>query len=48
MKAAKVADPHEIEMAFSPPAFQNNGIPGPVWNPQQLSAFEQQYAQISA
>jgi spermidine/putrescine transport system substrate-binding protein len=48
LKAHKVADPHEIEMAFSPPAFQNNGIPGPVWNAQQLVAFEQQYAQISA
>jgi spermidine/putrescine transport system substrate-binding protein len=48
LKTAKVAKPHEIEMAFSPPAFQNNAIPGPVWNPQQLVAFEQQYAQISA
>ena len=48
LKAAKVADPHEIEMAFSPAAFQNNGIPGPVWNPQQLVAFEQQYAQLTA
>ena len=28
--AAKVAQPHEIEMAFSPPAFQNNGIPAPT------------------
>jgi spermidine/putrescine transport system substrate-binding protein len=46
--AAKVAKAHEIEMAFSPPDFQNNGIPVPVWNPQQLQTIEQQFAQLTA
>jgi spermidine/putrescine transport system substrate-binding protein len=46
--AAKVAEPHEIAMAFSPPAFQNNGIPIPTWNRQQLAAIEQQFAQLTA
>jgi spermidine/putrescine transport system substrate-binding protein len=48
LQAAKVAKPHEIEMAFSPPAFQNNGIPTPTWNTQQLSLIEQEYAHLSA
>ena len=46
--AAKVAAPHEIAMAFSPPAFQNNGIPIPTWNRQQLAAIEQAFAQLTA
>ena len=46
--AAKVAKPHEIEMAFSPPDFQKNGIPFPSWNAQQLQTIEQPFAQRSA
>lgn len=46
--AAKVAAPHEIAMAYSPPAFQNNGIPIPTWNRQQLAAIEQAFAQLTA
>ena len=46
--AAKVAKPHEIEMAFSPPDFQNNGIPVPIWNSQQRQLIEQEFAQLTA
>ncbi len=46
--AAKVAEPHEIAMAFSPAAFQNNGVPIPTWNRQQLAAIEQEFAQLTA
>jgi spermidine/putrescine transport system substrate-binding protein len=46
--AAKVADPHEIEMAFSPPAFQENGIPVPFWNTQQLTWMEREFAQLTS
>lgn len=46
--AAKVAAPHEIEMAFSPPAFQNNGIPVPTWNSQQLTWIEQEFTQLTS
>lgn len=48
LKAAKVAEPHEIEMAFSPPAFQQNGIPVPFWNTQQLTWIEREFAQLTA
>jgi spermidine/putrescine transport system substrate-binding protein len=48
LMAEKVAAPHEIEMAFSPPAFQNNGTPIPTWNRQQLAAIEQEFAQLTA
>jgi spermidine/putrescine transport system substrate-binding protein len=48
LMAAKVAKPHEIEMAFSPPDFQRNGIPIPSWNAQQLQTIEQQFAQLTA
>ena len=48
LKAAKVAKPQEIEMAFSPPAFQNNGIPIPTWNTQQRAWIEQAFAQLTA
>ena len=48
LKAAKVAKPHEIEMAFSPPDFQKNGIPIPSWNTQQLQTIEQQFTQLTA
>jgi spermidine/putrescine transport system substrate-binding protein len=47
LKAAKVAEPHEIEMAFSPPAFQQNGIPVPFWNTQQLTWIEREFAQLT-
>jgi spermidine/putrescine transport system substrate-binding protein len=46
--AAKVAKPHEIEMAFSPPDFQNNGIPIPTWNNQQRVLIEQAFVQLTA
>src|SRR5262249_36592044 len=46
--AAKVAAPHEIKMAFSPPDFQNNGTPVPIWNNQQLRYIEQEWAQLTA
>jgi spermidine/putrescine transport system substrate-binding protein len=46
--AAKVAAPHEIKMAFSPPAFQNNGIPVPTWNTQQLSAIETAFTGLTS
>jgi spermidine/putrescine transport system substrate-binding protein len=48
LKAAKVAKPHEIEMAFSPPAFQDNGIPIPTWNSHQHVWIEQAFAQLTA
>jgi spermidine/putrescine transport system substrate-binding protein len=48
LKVAKVASPHEIEMAFSPPDFQNNGIPIPTWNTQQLTTIEQEFTKLSA
>jgi spermidine/putrescine transport system substrate-binding protein len=48
LAAAKVAAPHEIEMAFSPPDFQNNGIPVPTWNSGQLAAIEQAFTQLTA
>jgi spermidine/putrescine transport system substrate-binding protein len=48
LTTAKVAAPHEIEMAFSPPAFQNNGIPVPTWNSQQLTWIEQEFARLTA
>jgi spermidine/putrescine transport system substrate-binding protein len=48
LKAAKVADPHEIEMAFSPPTFQDNGIPVPFWNTQQLTWMEREFAQLTS
>src|SRR5262249_49801831 len=48
LKAAKVAKPHEIEMAFSPPDFQKNGIPIPSWNRQQLQTIEQEFTQLTA
>ena len=44
--AAKVAAPHEINMAFSPPAFQNNGIPVPTWNSHQLTWIERYEAAL--
>ena len=46
--AAKVAKPHEIAMAFSPPAFQNHGTPVPTWNSQQLTWIEQAFTQLTA
>lgn len=46
--AAKVGAPHEIAMAFSPPAFQNNGIPVPTWNSKQLTAIEQAFTQLTS
>ncbi len=46
--AAKVAAPHEIKMAFSPPDFQNNGIPIPTWNTQQLTAIEQEFTKLTS
>jgi spermidine/putrescine transport system substrate-binding protein len=46
--AAKVAKPHEIEMAFSPADFQTNGIPIPTWNTHQLTAIEQAFTQLTA
>jgi spermidine/putrescine transport system substrate-binding protein len=45
--AAKVAKPHEIEMAFSPPDFQNNGIPIPTWNNQQRLLIEQAFVRLT-
>jgi hypothetical protein len=45
--AAKVAKPHEIEMAFSPPDFQNNGIPIPTWNNQQRLLVEQAFVRLT-
>jgi spermidine/putrescine transport system substrate-binding protein len=48
LNAAKVAAPREITMAFSPPAFQNNGIPIPTWNSQQLTAIEQEFARLTS
>ena len=48
LNAAKVADPHEIAMAFSPPSFQNNGTPVPTWNSQQLMWIEQAFTQLTA
>lgn len=48
LTAAKVAKPREIEMAFSPPSFQNNGIPVPTWNTQQLQWIEQAFTQLTA
>ena len=48
LNAAKVASPHEVEMAFSPPSFQNNGIPIPTWNSQQLQWIEQAFTQLTA
>ena len=35
-------------MAFSPPAFQNNGIPIPTWNTQQLSAIETAFTGLTS
>ena len=46
--AAKVAKPHEIVMAFSPPDFQNNGVPVPIWNLQQRELIEQEFTQLTA
>jgi len=48
LAAAKVADPHEIEMAFSPSAFQENGIPVPFWNTDQLTWMEREFAQLTS
>jgi spermidine/putrescine transport system substrate-binding protein len=48
LQAAQVAKPHEIEMAFSPPDFQNNGIPIPTWNNQQRVMIEEAFAQLTA
>ena len=48
LNAAKVAAPREITMAFSPPAFQNNGIPIPTWNSRQLTAIEQEFARLTS
>ena len=48
LNAAKVAAPREITMAFSPPAFQNNGIPIPTWNSQQLTAIEREFARLTS
>jgi len=48
LKAANVAKPQEIEMAFSPPAFQNNGIPIPTWNSHQLTWIEQEFTRLTA
>jgi spermidine/putrescine transport system substrate-binding protein len=48
LTAAKVAAPHEIKMAFSPPAFQENGIPVPTWNSQQLSSIEQAFTGLTS
>jgi spermidine/putrescine-binding protein len=45
---AKVASPHEIEMAFSPAAFQNNGTPIPTWKSQQITWIEQEFTQLTA
>jgi spermidine/putrescine transport system substrate-binding protein len=48
LMAAKVAAPHEIEMAFSPPAFQANGTAPPNFNSQQQVWIEQAFAQLTA
>ena len=48
LKAAKVAPDYAIEMAFATAEQQTYGLPDPVYKPQQLAAFEQQFAQLSA
>lgn len=48
LKAAKVADPYAIEMAFAPPIYQQNGIPVPLTTPQQLIWFENAFTKLSS
>lgn len=43
LKAADVADPHTLEMVFSPPAYQENGLPIPVLTQEQLVWFAQAF-----
>ena len=48
LKAAKVAPDYAIEMAYATAEQQTNGLPDPIFKPQQLAAFEQAFAQLTA
>lgn len=48
LKAAKVAPDYAIEMAFATAEQQTNGLPDPIFKPNQLAAFEQAFAQLTA
>ena len=48
LKAAKVAPDHAIEMAFATAEQQTNGLPSPIYKPQQLIMLEQAFAQLTA
>ncbi len=48
LKAAKVAPDYAIEMAFATAEQQTNGLPSPIYKANQLVAFEQAFAQLTA
>ncbi len=48
LKAAKVAPPYAIEMAFATAEQQTNGLPSPVYKSQQLLSIERAFTQLTA
>jgi spermidine/putrescine transport system substrate-binding protein len=48
LMAAKVAPPHAIEMAFATAAQQENGLPAPIFNSQQLTWIERAFTQLTS
>ncbi|MGH2858401.1 MAG: hypothetical protein ACRDMJ_13080, partial [Solirubrobacteraceae bacterium] len=48
LKVAKVAPDYAIEMAFATAEQQANGLPSPIYKPQQLLAIERAYTQLTS
>ena len=48
LKAAKVAAPHAIEMAFATATDQADGLPAPIFNSHQLIWIEHAFAQLTS
>ena len=48
LKAAKVAPPYAIEMAYATAEQQTNGLPSPVYKSQQLLSIERAFTQLTA
>jgi len=48
LKATKVAPDYAIEMAFATAAQQANGLPSPIYKPEQLLAVERAFTQLTA
>ncbi|MGH2926788.1 MAG: ABC transporter substrate-binding protein, partial [Solirubrobacteraceae bacterium] len=48
LKAAKVAPDYAIEMAFATAEQQANGLPSPIYKPEQLLALERAFTQLTA